>query len=737
MSLTGPDKLSPANASAGNTAAELTLSPWRRPFLAGWLLTALALAYYFSVAMHFGPLEGPLFLIGLTALWLPIGGTCYLLLRQEMPDRLDRFTFSALASLSLTTLLYFGFAELHITALFYLLQIGLVCWIVWRLVKQTPHGGWTKLIRSFNEDRFNPTLPLIVAASLLACVKYNTYSHFEPNGDEVFDTYHDNTHHASQGYELARHVPPLQSTIRAGQPERAYHMFPQLTIALIGRYTLQPDLMRANLVYRYTVLEALICLSLFSLGRRLTGSAGGGCLSAALMFIFAIPSPPLMKSSLGYFFFTIYPHVSSLLEPNMVTCCQCVCAIPLVYAMSLGLLQIGGQVRDHGRCVVLPLILALMVAAEMRFRVHLFLPLYPAFLVLMVVFWARSRRGVFPLAVAVSLVVVLLLRLEMRSPAYLRSSSELLIAYNGMSAHCAWMREWPFRGALEQWMLGLLGLGPVFTWSWQVVCLTMFYTLNVCGIPMVVALVAFLLRRRAWTELFPFTFTTLSLLLGSLAGGILLTTTYDSYSVGGEMLLMGCIYGFPIFGAVLWRLLNWFWARLPLTSVGQSRAALALIILGTCAQYAYPRTYLQEIMQTLGEFRLTPAAQGALAFIRDQTPPDSVVASDVILNPRAAIYSGIGGRACYAEYFNYPALDELPGVIPVGARIAMLMRIWQAGSADQLRVVLDQTPINYLIEYSDSPLSVHPASCVRRVWDGADSDGRHVSVWQVIRPEGH
>jgi hypothetical protein len=709
------------------------LELWRRPFVVGWCLVAAGAAYYL-IAMGVGPLELPLVALGLAALWLPLGALFYDLLRTEIADGVDRLTFASLASLSLTTLCYFGCAELHVGFLFYAMQAGLLGRFLWRFL--SPRGwrvvqNWWQAIRT---DLLNPILPLIVVGSLITCIKYNTYLHEQPDGSALLVTYHDNTYQAGQAYELARHIPPRQNAVRAGQPERAYHCFPQVTIGLIGRFTLQGDLMRADLVYRHSVLEALTCLTLFCLGRWLSGCAGGGYLAASLMFIIVYPFPAFIPSYLNYYFFTVEPHVSSFLEPIVITMTQGLCSVPLVYAISLGLLIAGGRVRSGQPVAWLPLILGLMTAAEMRFRVQVFAPLVPGFLVLMVYFWIRSRKWSFALAIGACLLVSALLQLEMRSAAYLKSSSEVLLTLNGLAKTFRWMNLWPFHREILRWLLQRLGRTAVLDWTWQVVCLTAFVCLNICGIPMMIAVLVYLARSKSWTDHLPLTVIMLSLAIGSLAGGILLNTTYDNYSLGGEMLVNVCVYGFPVYCLLIWQIVNWFWSKWSPSPRMASRLVFAVLVLGVSTQYAFPVTELRAHLSTAGATRLSPAVRGALSYLHDQTPAGSVVASATQLNPRVSVYSGVGGRACYLEYLNQQVVDMLPGVITTEERSENLLRIWSAQSDDQMRRALDATPINYLVEFSDRPLSMRPQGCLRRAWEGSDPDGRKVSIWEVLRP---
>ncbi len=490
-----------------------------------------------------------------------------------------------------------------------------------------------------------------------------------------------------------------------------------MTIGLIGRFTLQRNLMRANLVYRYTVLEILTCLSLYCLGRWLSGRAGGGYLTASLMFIIIYPFPAFIPSYLQYYFFTLEPHVSSFLEPDIITMTQGFCSVSLVYAFALGLLMIGRQVRTGGPAFWLPLLLGLMVAAEMRFRIHVFLPLMPGFLLLMVYFWIRSRKWSFAMAIAACLVVSALLRLEMGSAAYLKSSSKVLFTYNRLSRSVPWLTLWPYHKEIQDWMLRRLGDTTPFNWTWQVVNMTAFVCLNICGIPMMIAVFIYLARTKSWTDHLPLTIMMLSLGLGSLAGGILLNTTYDTYSLGGEMLINVAVYAFPVYCLLIWQIRELAMDEME-SATGRSHVSSVTVGFvhwrdGAVRCLPDPLT-LRAQPYTLGGRSCFPrAAHGALAYLHDYTPPDSIVASTTILNPSTSIYSGVGGRACYVEYFDAPGFGSTSGRghdKDEGRR--RLLRIWNARSETEMRQALDETPINYLVEYPEHPLWMRPPGCL-------------------------
>jgi hypothetical protein len=65
-----------------------------------------------------------------------------------------------------------------------------------------------------------------------------------------------------------------------------------LTTILVDRYTGHPDMFRAHLVYHYTVIQILMCLLLYGIGKTLTGSPAAGYCTLPLMYV-AVAAPNL------------------------------------------------------------------------------------------------------------------------------------------------------------------------------------------------------------------------------------------------------------------------------------------------------------------------------------------------------------------------------------------------------------------------------------------------------------
>src|SRR5438270_13941035 len=74
---------------------------------------ASCLTVYYCAALHLGALELLRFMAGALALWIPLGGWLYVLLRNEVPDRVIWIGISSCRRYALPILFYFGTASIH------------------------------------------------------------------------------------------------------------------------------------------------------------------------------------------------------------------------------------------------------------------------------------------------------------------------------------------------------------------------------------------------------------------------------------------------------------------------------------------------------------------------------------------------------------------------------------------------------------------------------------------------
>jgi hypothetical protein len=367
--------------------AGLALSPWG--FYLYWMDCSL--------------LECCRLLLGLALLWGPCGVLLYQLLWEVIEDRICRFTFAWASSYAVTTLCYFALAVLKLTILFYLLQAFLVVLaaaIAFRRRLASPTIGPAQ------PRRWDLRLVFLIGASLVVNLRYQEpwrVTREQGQYQYSFCLFPDQLYFVGQAYALDEHIPPRQSMIRAGTPERAYHNFPHVTTMLIARYTLLCDMLRAHLLYHYAVIEVLLSLSLFCIARTITGTGWPGYAAIFLMYLLPNPWPPL-KDQTGFFYFTLFPHVSSGLLPISVSSPQMYSGLVVLHGALLGLVwmcKTRAESRPNGPLV---LVLALITAASLRFRVHLFLVLAPVFEGTLAILWLRTRQRYLVASAAIGLI---------------------------------------------------------------------------------------------------------------------------------------------------------------------------------------------------------------------------------------------------------------------------------------------------------------------------------------------
>ena len=394
---------------------------------------ASCLTVYYCAELHLGALELLRFMAGALALWIPLGGWLYVLLRNEVPDRIIRIAFSAGSSYALTILFYFGAAMLHCGWLFYFAQIAAVAGLIFYAIKNK--AIVTKDLRSFSH--FDWVLAALVAASMVANIPaQSVWRRDAQTGGMIFDGAPDQLYHVGLAYELSRHIPPRQAMARGGSPERAYHNFEHLTTMLIDRYTGQPDMLRAQLVYHYFVIQVLMCLLLYGIGKTLAASRIAGYCTLALMYV-AVPPAPNLWPVAGWedfplCYFTVFPHLSSGLDPVALLSPQMYSGLVVLYAGMLGLLLFLERDKLGFRAPVLTLAAALTLAATTRFRIHIALAVLPAFLLIMLHLWRKKHQSVFLLAGFGAAIVAGLLYLETRTPVYLQGSSNVRFGLNAL-----------------------------------------------------------------------------------------------------------------------------------------------------------------------------------------------------------------------------------------------------------------------------------------------------------------
>jgi hypothetical protein len=696
--------------------------------IASWLTV------YYCAALHLGPLELLRFIAGALALWIPLGGWLYVLLRNEVPDRIIRIAFSAGSSYALTTLFYFGAATLHCSWLFYFAQIAAVAGLIFYAIKNK--AIVTKDLRSFSH--FDWVLAALVAASMVANIPaQSVWRRDAQSGGMIFDGAPDQLYHAGLSYELSRHIPPRQAMARGGSPERAYHNFEHLTTMLIDRYTGQPDMLRAQLVYHYAVIQVLMCLLLYGIGKTLAASRMAGYCTLALMYVAVPPAPNLwpaaVSEDLPVCYFTVFPHLSSGLDPVALLSPQMYSCLVVLYAGMLGLLLFLERGKLGFRTPVLILAAALTLAATTRFRIHIALAVLPAFLLIMLQLWRRKHQSVFLLAGFGAVVVAGLLCLEMRTPVYLQGSSDVHFGLDALPSDTdalpsATASLWPFASVVHNWITRAISQPDATNWAWGATNVLMFSMLNVIGIPLLAATAVYLTSKRARGVFGQFNFLIFSAVATSIGFAFVLKADYDSSSLGEVLPLHTRWYLFPFAGVVLWRLGRSLQKRFAWPAAAWISLASAALVAGLLYRIGGPPSPL-TLLDRQFRFEIKAEEWPAFVYLREHTPPDSVILTNRYWDAYNVV-SGLTGRAVYLEVPGNPVDQLALRLNPRDDREAITKALWSAGSDDWSCSLLRSTPITHVLEFANDPWPAHPPSCLTRLWENPEHT---VIVWQVIR----
>jgi hypothetical protein len=673
--------------------------------------------------------------IGLMALWFPFAGIIFLSVRTSFDDLLSRLTFSAIASYSLTTLTYFCFSVCEQWApgaldLFYVVQIlAVIAFIVvgrrqglWKSSRPRAGFSWTVVAKA------NWPLALLVVLSLLANTKYKHAFATIEDGSRQLVADGDQTYFVSIAHELSRRTPPAQQSMRAGVPDRAYHIFPHLTTMLVGRYTGQDKLLRAHLAYEYTVIDVLTILTMFCFGRSLTGSAGAGLVSAALTFIGAVPLPPMIDEKVVYFYFNLWPHASSNLEPMLITSPQMYSGLLVWFGVLLGVTEICRRASAGRPSRSVLLITSLLIASLLRFRVQIFLPEFLAWLLLLAVLCRVARRPSVLLFGAATAAVAALLVLEMRSPGYLPGTSELSFG-NSKLVEYGVINAWPGAADVDGLLARIFPMDSTsFAWCSQIVHVAAFSVLVMIGLPLLAASVICFWRRSPMPGARILKWHLAVLVAGSIAGAVCISATYDRWSVGGQMLLNIGWYLFPLTGPAILTAGQMLGLdrRIPRTA----RIVTAAVCVAGSFTWQLTRPPSDLAKRAIDKQVIIDADEwAALTYIRESLPPDAVLISNKNHGWNTAILSGVGGRRAYLEYIPTTVGLWKDQRDSDDGRIHTIKKLWDARDDAALRESLPAN-VTHVIEYDQSPLSVRQTGLLKLIWR---SPKQGVSIWQVER----
>ena len=683
------------------------------PFQIALTIGSLSALAYYLVVMQWGLVELLLFLVACLELWLPVTAWSYILVRKQVTETLPRLVFSLISSYTLTTALYFGFSVLNVPFLFYVWQVGLLLsWLAYLFQYRKNINlpslkiAWAKIYN------LNWILIALIMVSLNLNIVYQTpYQYITNTGETVHTLFIDEYYHVSLAYELARHTPPLQQVNKAGVPERAYHFFSHLTTTLLANLSFQSDMLRVYLVYHYTIIEILLCLAFYCIVKKLTGSKWAGYVGVSTVYILAIPVATDKSNPLYYFLYNLYPHLFTNLDIIRGGSPETYSGLLVLYGVFIASLFLSSCFQNRQQIGWLGLLTGLMVAAIMRFRVQSFLPLAPNFLLLMLFAWWQTKQKMYLLVGAVCLFCSFLLYLEMSSQVYLPNTSQLIIGATPIKdERWAFSFSQPFYKYLAQQIHDLV----LLSWLWQGISIVFFVILNAIGLPLLIATVCYFCNKTLSRERLFFNLIAVGALLTSVAGAVLITTNYDGFSVGGEMVNHTSWYILPMGSVGIWQAYrflqtHWGWQR------SKWLILSAVILLVSLGLQAISRPTVDVKADNFRQIRVSANEWQALTYLHDKTPGNSVIMSNLYLTNSPAFIAGITGRAVYYGYTN-GTIGDMPADSSPENRQKVLNLLWSTSEPDEFCRIITPTVATHLLETFDKPLLVNNAPCLQAVW---------------------
>jgi hypothetical protein len=374
-----------------------------------------------------------------------------------------------------------------------------------------------------------------------------------------------------------------------------------------------------------------------------------------------------------------------------------------------------------------------MVGATLRFRVQAFIPLLPSFLLLLAfAWWWRRFKLIYILTGFLVLLVSAGLYLEMQSPSYLPQTGQISFGYNALTTKTTWMNVWPLSERVYALIHNVITDPWFFVWVWQVVSLTCFVLFDMLGIIFLGMLWVYLRAKVAFARALFFTSTVLALVLFSLLGAFFIKVSYDSYAVGGQMLLNIGWYILPLAGVSLWYGYLFWQKRLRWQKRFWLFIAALLIVSSVLLQLGLKPTVTEAISRQQGAITFNSNEWAALDYIHFHTPKDAVILSNKYTDLTRAVFSGITGRAAYYEY-TISLINQLPTasgqVVDHGQ---VVTELWSTTSPAQFCQVLTSTVATHLVEYSSQPLLVQNPPCLQQEWSSS-AQPEKVIIWQIKR----
>jgi hypothetical protein len=318
----------------------------------------------------------------------------------------------------------------------------------------------------------------------------------------------------------------------------------------------------------------------------------------------------------------------------------------------------------------------------------------------------------------------------MRRPVYLPDTASLRIGYNHLTdwtSGVIFFNSWPCAESVWNAIRHLTADPTCRRWIWQGVSLTMFSLANMIGLPLLVATCCCLLHVSTRRNYGLVLFAGLAMTLLSIVLAAVITTPYDNYSVGGQLVLHTRWYLYFLGPVAMWLVYRYLRerARCPgwLSASALTAAALPVVC---CAM---PLSMWRHILSPPlpGVFTFSEEEWLALRFIHDHTPAESVVLTNRFFHNKFAM-SGLTGRASYLEYTPNLIDNWQSWLNPDDNRQERIKDLWATTDPLLFSKRLGQTHATILLEHAELPLRVSRRSGLVRLWS---SPHGQVTVWSI------
>ena len=206
----------------------------------------------------------------------------------------------------------------------------------------------------------------------------------------------------------------------------------------------------------------------------------------------------------------------------------------------------------------------------------------------------------------------------------------------------------------------------------------------------------------------------------------MITSDFDSYSVGGQLPHHTRWYLFPLMSVAIWLGYQYLQSRLHWPrSVWISHAAIIIIIIFAGRQLTLPSKFMSLI--TGPNLVMSEDEWLALTYLHDQTPKDSIIISN---NGTSFNFSGLAGRADYAGDPYYSMKPLALQLDPKDDRQERIIELWGSRDGEHFCARLYPTPATHLVEYAKQlhPLLVDNAPCLEKIWE---SPNQEVSIFEI------